>query len=604
MTIRYRPEIDGLRALAVSSVVLFHASIPGFSGGFVGVDIFFVISGFLITSIIYDQWLTGRFSYSVFLERRIRRILPPLAVVMLAATPFAYALMLPDPLENFGQSVVATALSANNILLWLTSGYWDLASEFKPLLHTWSLGVEEQYYLIYPFALIFALRLAPKPRLALLGVVAVLSYVAMVRVAPMDPSAAFYLLPFRAWQLLIGGIAALAVRDFALRPQPYLAALGTALMVATVLGNGLTETHLSLSLLIATIGAVLFLAFADTHAWSAWPFTRPSVVFVGLISYSFYLWHQPVFAFTRIAMFDEPGMLQYVAGIVLAFGLAVLSYRYVEQPFRSPASTGRRLVFGTVGGSMGLLIALGLVINSTNGLPERLETASGTTSEAGSTIAYNERIRSRLSVDFKSVPDGRLRVAVLGNSFARDFANVLLETGIEDTADLVYRDDLPSCPQRWDANSRRLIDAADLVVFASGAYSFACFDALNTTYNARPDAPEFWYVGPKHFGANLNPLVRMSAEERSEVRLKVPVATLRLNSEQAARLGDNYVNLLAFLAKDGEHIRVADGNGALLTTDRVHLSPAGAAYLAANLAVLAPQFYARLAAGPTPPNQR
>ena len=147
---KYRPEINGLRALAVVPVILFHAGFELFSGGFVGVDMFFVISGYLITTILIEDIQNKRFSIVNFYERRARRILPALFFIMLVCIPFAWKWMLPDPLENFGQSLVAATLSANNILLFLTSGYWHFTSEFKPLIHTWSLGIEEQYYIFFP----------------------------------------------------------------------------------------------------------------------------------------------------------------------------------------------------------------------------------------------------------------------------------------------------------------------------------------------------------------------------------------------------------------------------------------------------------------------
>ena len=150
---KYRPEIDGLRALAVIPVILVHSGFELFSGGFIGVDLFFVISGYLITTIIIEDIEKKKFSIINFYERRARRILPALFFVMLVCIPFAWAWMLPDPLENFGQSLVASVLFVNNVLLLITSGYWELASEFKPLLHTWSLGVEEQYYLFFPLFL-------------------------------------------------------------------------------------------------------------------------------------------------------------------------------------------------------------------------------------------------------------------------------------------------------------------------------------------------------------------------------------------------------------------------------------------------------------------
>ena len=155
---KYRPEIDGLRALAVIPVVLFHAGFKVFGGGYVGVDVFFVISGYLITSIILNELESGTFSLIHFYERRARRILPALFLIMFMSSIFGYAWMMPDEFKSFGQSLLATAFFSNNFLLAITSGYWDLASEFKPPLHTWSLGVEEQYYVLFPLLMIFLLK--------------------------------------------------------------------------------------------------------------------------------------------------------------------------------------------------------------------------------------------------------------------------------------------------------------------------------------------------------------------------------------------------------------------------------------------------------------
>lgn len=203
----YRPEVDGLRAVAVTSVLLFHAGFETFSGGFVGVDIFFVISGYLITSIILGELQKGTFSLIHFYERRFRRILPALYVVILFTIVVGWFTLLPDEYKNLGQSVVATTLYTNNMLLGLTSGYWDLASQFKPLLHTWSLGVEEQYYAVVPLLLLCVWR-----RKGLLGIgllfLIVLSLGFACYFVHLSPSWAFYLLPTRFWELALGAACA------------------------------------------------------------------------------------------------------------------------------------------------------------------------------------------------------------------------------------------------------------------------------------------------------------------------------------------------------------------------------------------------------------
>ena len=237
---KYRREVDGLRAVAVVPVVLVHAGFAAFSGGFVGVDIFFVISGYLITNILLRELEANQFSILGFYERRARRILPALFVVMLACMPFAYAWMLPDDLKNFGQSLVATSLFSNNVLLALTSGYWDLTSEFKPLLHTWSLGVEEQYYIFFPIVLMLMWRYAKKSITPLLWVALVASLLLAEAGQRVNPTATFYMLPTRAWEILMGALAAIYLANGALAKvgpsaRQALSLLGLLLIAGAVL---------------------------------------------------------------------------------------------------------------------------------------------------------------------------------------------------------------------------------------------------------------------------------------------------------------------------------------------------------------------------------
>ena len=215
---KYRAEIDGLRALAVLPVILFHAGFEWFSGGFVGVDIFFVISGYLITTIIITEMAEDRFSIINFYKRRARRILPALFFVMAVCLPFAWLLLVPNELKDFGQSIVSVSIFSSNILFWIEAGYFDAASELKPLLHTWSLAVEEQYYLLFPIFLILTWRLGVKWIIFLLSIVFFISlglaeWASNQITQPKIISAAYFLLPTRGWELLVGVFVAFYLKS-------------------------------------------------------------------------------------------------------------------------------------------------------------------------------------------------------------------------------------------------------------------------------------------------------------------------------------------------------------------------------------------------------
>ena len=367
---RYRPEIDGLRAIAVAAVILFHAGFALFGGGFVGVDVFFVISGFLITSIIVEELKTGHFSVLRFYERRARRILPALFTVMAACVPFAYRLLSPDDLKDFAQSLAAICLFASNVLFWGESGYFDTQAELKPLLHTWSLAVEEQFYVVFPLLLLAAWRLGRGVLLALIGAIAVASLFTSVDEVRNFPSAAFYLLPSRAWQLLVGALASLVADRWppATLRQPAVRlaneAVGWGGMAMIVLALFLFDERASfpgLNAALPTLGTALVLLGASDRTSLGQMLAWRPLVGLGLISYSAYLWHQPLFAFTKHALLaDLPTDLAIVLCAVTIV-LACLSWRYVEQPFRDRSLISRGMVFALSAAGMAAFVGLGFI---------------------------------------------------------------------------------------------------------------------------------------------------------------------------------------------------------------------------------------------------
>jgi peptidoglycan/LPS O-acetylase OafA/YrhL len=340
---RYRPEIDGLRAIAVAAVILFHAGFPLFSGGFIGVDVFFVISGFLITSIVVGDLNKGTFSVINFYERRARRILPALFTVMATCLPFAYYLLSPDDLKDFAQSLAAICLFASNVLFWGESGYFDTEADLKPLLHTWSLAVEEQFYVVFPLLLLAAWKLVRKAIPIIIVGVAVVSFFISVEQVIAYPSAAFFLLPSRAWQLLVGALAALvverwqsaAVRQSSVRlANETLGWVGMAMIALPLFLFDKRTPFPGLNATLPTLGTAIVLLVSSSGTRVGHLLSWKPLVGLGLISYSAYLWHQPLFAFTKHALLADLSAGLAIGLCAVTIVLAHLSWRYVEQPFR------------------------------------------------------------------------------------------------------------------------------------------------------------------------------------------------------------------------------------------------------------------------------
>ncbi|NJM31549.1 MAG: acyltransferase [Rhizobiales bacterium] len=312
MTAGYRPEIDGLRALAVVPVMLFHGGVTGFSGGFTGVDVFFVISGYLITSILLEEQRSGRFSIAGFYERRARRILPALFLVAICTIPFAWMWMPDRQLEEFGQSLMATSLFVSNIHFWAESNYFGSAAEEKPLLHTWSLAIEEQFYLLFPLLLAFVWWFRKRWLLPVTIIIAAVSLALALLPLAIEQETRFFLIPARAWELLAGAALAMLLQDTALkesRIKPVagvLAGVGVLLLIASMASIDQSTAFPGPATILPVLGTALIIAFADGTNWTGRLLGSPALVGIGLISYSAYLWHQPLFAFARLRSLNEP----------------------------------------------------------------------------------------------------------------------------------------------------------------------------------------------------------------------------------------------------------------------------------------------------------
>lgn len=373
---KYRADVDGLRAVAVLSVVLYHVGVEFFTGGYVGVDVFFVISGYLITSIIAWEIREGRFSIITFYERRIRRLFPALFAMIAFSSVTAAFIFLPSEFESFARSVVAATLFVSNILFWQEAGYFGAPAETKPLLHTWSLAVEEQFYIFFPIFLLLVHRwLKGRWILWLLPVIA-LSFALSVLATERWANANFYLSVTRAWELLLGSLLALgafpALRSRLLREVEALA--GIALIAWAVFAFSQTTPFPGVNALYPCVGAALVIHAGERGSTLIGRILslRP-IVFVGLISYSLYLWHWPFIVFAKYYNIDPLSAWQMVGVIALSFLVAIVSWRFIEQPFRKKRPVfNRRTLFPATASVMSCAVAFGMLGHVSQGWSSRL----------------------------------------------------------------------------------------------------------------------------------------------------------------------------------------------------------------------------------------
>jgi peptidoglycan/LPS O-acetylase OafA/YrhL len=376
----YRPDIDGLRAIAVLAVVLFHAGVPGLGGGYVGVDVFFVISGYLITGILHRSLQAGSHSIAGFYERRIRRIFPALFAVLAASSAAAVVLLFAAELSNYGNSLLATSLFFANYHFMSDTGYFAAPAAAKPLLHMWSLAVEEQFYVVFPLLMAAAWRHARRHLLAIVLVLALLSLAYSLWLMAHSPDQAFYSAPARAWELLVGAALAIATQRGLRAARPGAAAALSFAALAAVLVPVVLYTEATPFTGVAALAPVLgsaglLYAMATPGNPVARLLSTPPMRFVGLISYSLYLWHWPIFVFYKAWRIEPVSAAESALLVLLTFAAATASWRWVERPFRSPApqrEQQRRVLAGGLG-VMVLSAACGLVMLLGNGLPQRFQ---------------------------------------------------------------------------------------------------------------------------------------------------------------------------------------------------------------------------------------
>jgi peptidoglycan/LPS O-acetylase OafA/YrhL len=626
----YRKEIDGLRAIAVLSVILSHARFSWIRGGFVGVDVFFVISGYLITTVILSELEAGIFTIKEFYERRARRILPALFFVLLCCLPLSYLWLLPDQMKGFAKSLLSGIFFIANYYFRSTTGYFAPAAEEQPLLHLWSLAVEEQYYVFFPLLAILLWRKKDwHLKVATLvwrhkswGFITVILLIALVsfRYAErkLGSDTLFYDTRGRVWEFLLGSLTAIyLLRRRWKMPERLVAECSSALGLLLILGAcfGFREEmpfpgHWAL---LPTFGAVLVILFSSPATLTGRLLSTPVLVGIGLISYSAYLWHWPLFAFARSTCLNPPGTWLLSGLAVLSLVLAYFSWRYVECPFRDRQWIDRKSVLRfSVTGTI-LLAVLGG--GGINGLSFRFNTEDmdlfvSNEERAQYVVKHYNELGEYLTFNANT----KQRILLMGDSYSQDLFNMIEENRLfpnaeirvayipakcqiyiwrGDALDFVNEKNRDLC-EKWTYKSdfypslAPLIQKADIIILAASWAEWAVQRLPETIENLKiPPATRLVILGRKNFGkVNRKSYLGLSLEEKTKLRNRVSDQHLKVNEwmrENLKEKGD-FVDLHALVCgESSKTCPLFSRDGKLLSYDGGHLTREGAVYIGSLL---------------------
>ena len=617
----YRKEIDGLRAIAVLPVLFFHAGFKTFEGGFVGVDIFFVISGYLITKIILSDLQSNRFYITRFYERRARRILPALYLIMFLCLPFSWSWMLPNQLKDFSESLVAVSTFFSNILFWRESDYFATAVELKPLLHTWSLAVEEQYYVLFPLFLLLLWKFRKQWVFLGLLFIGLTSLLMAQWGAYIRPTATFYLLPTRLWELALGALISFyfyyskSSRTDMVESMPIisngLGILGTLFICYSVAAFDKKTPFPGFYALIPTIGAGLIIVFSTPRTWVGRLLSSSPLVGLGLISYSLYLWHQPLFAFARLKSLTEPSVALLIGLILIAILCAYFSLRFVERPFRNKHIVSGKGIF--VFSIAGFFVFTGLGITGivTDGFINRYDKDLHPLLMIDQNPRYSGMRATRL-IDKNFSNDNRSKILIIGDSYAQDLINAIYENGYDERLDISYHQipgpcgnlylhedlsvkldprDLTECLDiGWYAHMGLIdrIKQADSVWLSSSWSDWVAPLVGQSIRNLTVEyGNKFIIFGTKNFGEiDLRKILISTKNNRGGTgyRNAPSDARVKINELMKQQLqGDNYVDLIELFCGHKLQCLVVDENSRLISFDGGHLTPEGALYFGKRL---------------------
>jgi peptidoglycan/LPS O-acetylase OafA/YrhL len=560
-TFIYRKDIDGLRAIAVLAVILLHM---GFlPNGYLGVDVFFVISGYLITKIAYKEVNENNFSIINFYLRRIRRIIPLVLVVVTIALILGLFLMLPDDLENLSQSVIATNFFANNILQLITThNYWNIINEFKPLMHTWSLGVEEQFYIIFPIIFLVCKKEKVKWIVPIFIFLTLLSLVLYFTVK--DDSVKFYSIQYRFFELSFGSLGAILFSNK--KTNNWLQLIFTlGLLLVLLFDFGLSDDVKLFATLFTTLG-ILLVGSSDNNMF-AMLLENKVMVWIGKISFSLYMWHQLVLAFVRYFISNKFDVLTSSLLFLVILALSFFSYFFIEQPFRDKNRIKTRTLLYSVSILFILSTAVSFYIYRNAGVIRDVPELDIKKNEIYVKMheSYNSRV---FNLDKNFTSDNKVKVLIVGNSFARDWANVLLESKYKDSIEISYLVNLDS-----SQDAKRRLNEAKYIFFS--ILDLEKFKVEQKKYGI--DVSKVWNVGTKSFGSNNGIFYnKRNSPDYCIQRTSVENQFLKINAQMKNQWKDRYIDIMGIVIDNENTMPVFTDDCKFISHDCTHFTQNGA----------------------------
>jgi peptidoglycan/LPS O-acetylase OafA/YrhL len=557
----YRKDIDGLRAIAVMAVIIFHFGFLPY--GYLGVDVFFVISGYLITKIVYREALDDKFSIVNFYLRRIRRIIPLVLFTVLFTLVIGIMVMLPNDLENLSQSVIATNFFSNNVLLLITTGnYWDTVNEFKPLMHTWSLGVEEQFYFIFPVIFLFLSGKRKKWILPVLILFTTISLFCFV-ILSSNSASKFYLIQFRFFELSIGGIGAIVFKDLLVYIKFRI--IFIALLIA-ILG---IDMFIPINIkLFSVILITTLLLISKSNNVEKLLFENRTVVFIGKISFSLYMWHQIILAFARYSVFNHINLKNSGLIFLVILIFSSLTYFFIETPFRDKTKITNKSLLIIVALFTIFTTSCSFYIYSIHGVirdvPE-LEVYKSRTYVGNLHIQYNDDI---YKLDKPFTTSSKTKILVIGNSFSRDWANILLESKYKNQIEISYVYNIEKCN---DIKER--IETAKFIYFSE--IEITQFNEWVSKFNI--DREKVWNIGTKNFGSN-NGIFYNQKKDNSYCLQKtvMDIGFLEKNNNLKKQWGERYIDLVGLVIDKEGNVPVFTSDCKFISQDCRHFTKPGA----------------------------